>query len=117
VVNNLSLTFTALSDPTRRAIVDRLAGSSATVRELTEPFKLSQQAISKHLAYLERADLIKKEKVGRESICTLNPKAIKQVSEWADHYRRFWEESFDKLDVVLKNMKLAEKKSGNKSKR
>jgi DNA-binding transcriptional ArsR family regulator len=116
VVHNLNLTFTALSDPTRRAIVDRLARSSATVRELTGPFELSQQAVSKHLAYLERADLIKKVKVGRESICTLNPKAIQRVSEWASHYRRFWEQSFDKLEGVLAEMKSSERSHEKKRK-
>jgi hypothetical protein len=75
---------------------------------LTEPFALSQQMISKHIAYLVRARIVIKTKRGRESVCTLRPAAIKTVSDWAFNYRRFWEESFDKLDVVLKEMKKKE---------
>ena len=73
-----------------------------------EPFALSQQMISKHIAYLVRARIVIKTKRGRESVCTLRPAAIKTVSDWAFNYRRFWEESFDKLDVVLKEMKKKE---------
>jgi len=95
----------ALSDPTRRAIVKRLAQHSASVHGLTEPFAVSQQMISKHIAYLVRARIVRKAKRGRESVCTLRPEAIKAVSDWALDYRRFWEESFDKLDVVLADLK------------
>jgi len=116
VVDNLGVTFIALSDPTRRGIIERLSRSAASVHELTEPFKLSQQTISKHLAYLVRARIVKKAKVGRESICTLRPEAIKAVSDWALYYCRFWEESFDKLDVVLEEMKGLEGKNGKKHK-
>ena len=73
-----------------------------------EPFALSQQMISKHIAYLVRARIVVKTKRGRESVCTLRPESIKTVSEWAMRYRRFWEESFDKLDVVVNQMKKAE---------
>jgi DNA-binding transcriptional ArsR family regulator len=114
VVDYLGITFTALSDPTRRAIIDRLSRSPSSVHGLMGPFELSQQAISKHLAYLERAQIIKKAKVGRESICTLRPEAIKAVSDWALYYRRFWEESFNKLDSVLKEMKRLEAKNDKK---
>lgn len=76
------------------------------MRGLTEPFSLSQQMISKHLAYLVRARIVVKKKRGRESVCTLRPQAIKTVSEWAMSYRRFWEESLDKLDVVVQQMKM-----------
>ena len=72
---------------------------------LTKPFALSQQMISKHIAYLVRARIVIKAKRGRESMCTLSPAAIKTVSDWAISYRRFWEESFDKLDVVVHQMK------------
>jgi hypothetical protein len=72
---------------------------------LTEPFALSQQMISKHIAYLVRARIVIKTKRGRESVCTLRPAAIKTVSDWAVSYRRFWEESFDKLEVVVSQMK------------
>ena len=75
---------------------------------LTKPFALSQQMISKHIAYLVRARIVSKTKRGRESICTLRPAAIKTVSDWAFNYRQFWEESFDKLEVVVKQMKQAE---------
>ena len=105
VVDRLGITFAALSDPTRRAMVERLSRGPASVHGLTEPFALSQQMISKHIAYLVRARLVTKTKRGRESICTLRPQAIKTVSDWAFSYRQFWEESFDKLDEVLKRMK------------
>jgi DNA-binding transcriptional ArsR family regulator len=111
VVDSLSKTFSALSDPTRRAILDRLAHGPATVNAVAEPFLLSQQAISKHLAYLERSQIIEKTKVGRENICKLRPEAIKAVSDWALHYRRFWEESFHKLESVLEEMKRSEGKN------
>ena len=104
VVDRLGITFAALSDPTRRAMVERLSRGPASVHGLTEPFALSQQMISKHIAYLVRARLVTKTKRGRESICTLRPQAIKTVSDWAFSYRQFWEESFDKLDEVLKRM-------------
>jgi DNA-binding transcriptional ArsR family regulator len=112
VVDRLGTTFAALSDPTRRAMVERLSRGPASVHGLTEPFDLSQQMISKHIAYLVRARIVVKTKRGRESVCTLRPEAIKTVSDWAFNYRRFWEESFDKLDVVLKEMKKAEARDG-----
>jgi len=108
VVDCLDTTFAALSDPTRRAMVERLSRGPASVHGLTEPFALSQQMISKHIACLVRARIVIKTKRGRESVCTLRPEAIKTVSDWAISYRQFWEESFDKLDVVVKQMKEAE---------
>jgi len=111
-VDSLGTTFAALSDPTRRALVKRLSRSPASVHGLTEPFALSQQMISKHIAYLVRARIVKKTKRGRESVCTLRPEAIRAVSDWALDYRRFWEESFDKLDAVLAEMKETEAKDG-----
>ena len=108
VVDKLGTTFMALADPTRRAMIERLSNGPASVRGLTEPFALSQQMISKHIAYLVRARIVIKKKRGRESICTLRPEAIKTVSDWAVSYRRFWEESFDKLDVVVNQMKKTE---------
>jgi DNA-binding transcriptional ArsR family regulator len=109
VVDKLGTTFAALSDPTRRAMIERLSHGPASVHGLTEPFALSQQMISKHIAYL-----VIKTKRGRESVCTLRPEAIKTVSDWAISYRRFWEESFDKLDVVLNQMKKAEVRDDTK---
>ena len=108
VVDSLGTTFAALSDPTRRAMVERLSRGPASVRGLTEPFALSQQMISKHISCLVRARIVIKTKRGRESICTLRPQAIKTVSDWAINYRQFWEESFDKLEVVVNRMKKAE---------
>src|SRR5215475_14095708 len=108
VVDRLGITFAALADPTRRAMVERLTRGPASVRGLTQPFALSQQMISKHIAYLVRARIVTKTKRGRESICTLRPKAIKTVSDWAIGYRQFWEESFDKLDAVVNRMKKEE---------
>jgi DNA-binding transcriptional ArsR family regulator len=105
VVDHLGTTFAALSDPTRRAMIERLSHGPASVHGLTEPFALSQQMISKHIACLVRARMVIKTKRGRESVCTLRPEAIKTVSDWAISYRRFWEESFDKLDVVVNQMK------------
>src|SRR5579884_3029098 len=112
VVNSLDTTFAALSDPTRRAMIERLSHGPASVHGLTKPFALSQQMISKHVAYLVRARIVVKTKRGRESICTLRPQAIKTVSDWAISYRQFWEESFDKLDLVLKGMKKEEASDG-----
>lgn len=114
VVDRLDTTFAALSDPTRRAMIERLSRGPASVRGLTEPFALSQQMISKHIAYLVRARLVSKTKHGRESVCTLRPEAIKTVSDWAVRYRRFWEESFDKLDVVVQQIKKEEEADGRK---
>jgi DNA-binding transcriptional ArsR family regulator len=114
VVDRLGTTFAALSDPTRRAMIERLTRGPASVHGLTEPFALSQQMISKHIAYLVRARIVIKTKRGRESICTLRPEAIKKVSDWAAYYRRLCEESFDKLDVVVNQMKKMELKDGKK---
>ena len=86
-------------------MVERLSRGPASVHSLTEPFALSQKMISKHIACLVRARIVVKTKRGRESVCTLRPEAIKTVSDWASSYRRFWEESFDKLEVVVNQMK------------
>ena len=107
-MDKLGRTFAALSDPTRRALVERLSLGPASVHRLNEPFALSQQMISKHIACLVRARIVTKTRRGRESVCRLRPDAIKTVGDWAFNYRRFWEESFDKLDVVLTQMKKEE---------
>ncbi len=86
-------------------MIERLSHGPASVHGLTKPFALSQQMISKHIAYLVRARIVIKTKRGRESVCRLRPQAIKTVSDWAISYRRFWEESFDKLEVVVNQMK------------
>ncbi len=95
-------------------MIERLSHGPASVHGLTEPFALSQQMISKHIAYLVRARIVIKKKRGRESVCTLRPEAIKTVSDWAISYRQFWEESFDKLDVVVNQMKKAEVRDDKK---
>src|SRR5262252_3941242 len=115
VVDRLGTTFAALSDPTRRAMIERLSRGPASVHGLTERFALSQQMISKHIAYLVRARIVIKTKRGRESICRLRPESIKAVSDWAFNYRQFWEESFDKLEMVVNQMKKAEVRDANKN--
>src|ERR1700693_579591 len=114
VVDRLRTTFAVLSVPTRGARNEQLSHGPATVQGLTEPFALSQQMISKHIACLVRARIVIKTKRGRESVCALRPQAIKTVSDWAIRYRRFWEESFDKLDVVVNQMKKAEVRDDKK---
>ena len=86
-------------------MIERLSRGPVSVHGLAEPFSLSQQMISKHVASLVRARIVMKTKSGRESVCTRRPEAIKRVSDWAISYRQFWEESFDKLDAVVKQMK------------
>ncbi len=115
VVNKLDSTFAALADPTRRAMVRRLTLGPASIHDLTEPFSLSQQMISKHVACLVRARIVVKQRRGRESICTLRPTAIKAVADWALDFRRLWEERFDKLDAVLHEMKKEETKRDKSS--
>jgi DNA-binding transcriptional ArsR family regulator len=110
VVDKLSSTFAALSDPTRRMVLERLTDGPATVNEIARPFQMTQQAVSKHLACLERSHLITKKRRGREHLCTLVPGAIKSVADWADGYRQFWEGSFDRLDEYLKEMQSKERK-------
>lgn len=104
VVDSLSTTFTALSDPTRRAILERLALGEASVNELASPFAMSQQAISKHLAYLERAQLVKKRREGRQSICVLDTGALDEVAAWVKKTRAFWNESLDQLESLAKEL-------------
>ena len=89
-------------------MVERLSRGPASVHSLTEPFTVSQQMISKHVAFLVRARIVVKTKRGRESVCTLRPEALKTVSDWAGNYRRLWEERFDQLDVVVNQMKKEE---------
>ena len=95
-------------------MLERLSHGPASVHALTEPFALSQQMISKHVAYLVRARIVIKTKRGRESVCMLRPEAIKTVSDWAMNYRRLWEERFDKLEVVIRQIKKEEEEHGTK---
>ncbi|SAL24263.1 ArsR family transcriptional regulator [Caballeronia arvi] len=99
---NLNQVFAALADPTRRAIVARLASGEATVNELAEPFEMSQPSISKHLKVLERAGLISRSRAAQTRPCRLEPAALSDVASWIDAYRSIWEDSFDKLDALLK---------------
>jgi DNA-binding transcriptional ArsR family regulator len=110
----LSATFSALADPTRRAILARLASGEISVTKLAEPFEMSMPAISKHLKVLERAGLIARGREAQWRPCRLAAGPLKDVSDWLEHYRRFWEESFDRLDAYLAELKDKEKKEKKK---
>jgi DNA-binding transcriptional ArsR family regulator len=99
--DGLSSTFAALADPTRRAILARLAQGESTVGELAEPFAMSLPAVSKHLKVLERAGLITRGRTAQWRPCRLQAGPLKDLSGWLEHYRRFWDESFDRLDEYL----------------
>jgi DNA-binding transcriptional ArsR family regulator len=101
----LDATFAALADPTRRAILGRLASGDASVLELAEPFSMSQPAISKHLKVLERAGLISRGRDAQRRPCRLAPEPLEEANEWLEAYRQFWEMRFDKLDALLETMK------------
>lgn len=116
VVNDLDQIFVALSDQTRRSILDRLRRGPASVTELAAPFSVSQQAISKHLACLERARLIDKQRFGRQQFCALRAATLRDALDWMEHYRRSWNESFDQLDALLKEMKQRKEKRHVRSK-
>ena len=108
--SQLDSTFAALADPTRRAILARLADGDATVTQLAEPFALTQQAISKHLKVLERAGLIDRGREAQYRPARLNPAALKSAADWIGEYRQFWEASFDRLDAYLQKLQAAENK-------
>jgi DNA-binding transcriptional ArsR family regulator len=101
----LSETFGALADPTRRAILARLASGESSVTELAEPFAMSMPAISKHLKVLERAGLISRGREAQWRPCRLEAGPLQDVAGWVEHYRRFWEESFDRLDDYLQKLR------------
>ncbi len=105
----LSLTFAALADPTRRAILARLASGELSVTELAEPFDMSLPAVTKHLKVLERAGLITRGREAQWRPCRLEAGPLKNISDWVEHYRQFWERSFDRLDAYLKVMRKQEK--------
>ena len=109
----LSATFAALADPTRRAILGRLAAGEATVGELAEPFAMSLPAISKHLKVLERAGLITKGRQRQWRLCRLDPAPLRGVADWLDQYRRFWEQSFDRLNEYLREIQGGEGRDGD----
>ena len=102
--DRLSLTFAALADPTRRAILARLARGECTVGELAKPFAMSGPAVSKHLKVLERAGLIARARDAQRRPCRLRAAPIRKVAEWADGYRRFWDASYERLDAYLTHL-------------
>ena len=99
--DRLSLTFHALADPTRRAILARLSAGEASVTDLAEPFAMSLPAVSKHLKVLERSGLIERSRRAQWRPCRLDAEPLKEVADWVERYRRFWEERFDRLDDYL----------------
>jgi DNA-binding transcriptional ArsR family regulator len=102
--DQLSATFSALADPTRRAILARLAKGQASVTELAQPFDMTMPAISKHLKVLERAGLVERGREAQYRPCTLNGRPLKDADEWIERYRRFWEQSLDRLDAYLREL-------------
>jgi DNA-binding transcriptional ArsR family regulator len=112
--DRLSTTFAALADPTRRAILARLASGETSVMKLAEPFEMSLPAVSRHLKVLEHAGLIARGREAQWRPCRLKATPLKGIADWVEHYRRFWEESFDRLDDYLKELQRKEKPHGRK---
>src|SRR6202167_1813390 len=108
--DQLSTTFAALADPTRRAVLARLASGEVSVTALAEPFKMSFPAVSKHLKVLERAGLIARGRDAQWRPCRLEAAPLKDVADWVEHYRSFWEQSLDRLDMYLQELQKKEKK-------
>src|SRR5450432_2367348 len=113
-MDRLSSTFSALADPTRRAILARLASGETSGGELAKPFEMSLPAVSKHLKVLERAGLIARGREAQWRPCRIEPDALKGVDDWLEKYRRLWEERFDRLDVYLKELQAKDKKRARK---
>ncbi len=112
--DHLSATFAALADPTRRAILARLALGEATVTELAKPFKISMPGISKHLKVLERARLIARGRDAQWRPCRLKATPLREVSDWVERYREHWDQSFDRLDDLLRDLQRADATSTRK---
>ena len=112
----LDATFAALADPTRRAIVARLASGDATVTELAAPFDISAPAITRHLKVLRQAGLIEQRREAQWRPCHLKPERLREVSDWVEHYRAFWEQSLDRLDRYLQELQGKEKRHARKKK-
>jgi len=108
----LDTTFAALADPTRRAIIARLARGEASVTELAEPFAMTQPAISKHLKVLERAGLVARRRDAQRRPCRLEAGALRQATEWLDAYRRFWAEQYERLDDLLAELQTSAPQEG-----
>jgi DNA-binding transcriptional ArsR family regulator len=106
--DQLTATFAALADPTRRAILARLAGGEVSVTELAEPFEMSLPAVSKHLKVLERAGLITRGRQAQWRPCRIQPAPLEDVAKWVDHYRRLWELRFDRLEQYLREVQAQE---------
>jgi len=115
--DQLSTTFAALADPTRRAILGRLASGERSVTELAEPFAMSMPAVSKHLRVLERAGLIVRGRDAQWRPCRLDPAPLKEVAEWAERYRAIWEQRLDRLDTYLQELKAKEKRHARRQRR
>jgi DNA-binding transcriptional ArsR family regulator len=113
----LDATFAALADPTRRAILARLAAGDASVMELAKPFAMSQPAISKHIKVLERAGLIARGPEAHRRPCRIVAKPLAEATVWLEGYRRFWEQSFERLDALLEDMKLDNARTKRKGER
>lgn len=111
----LSQTFAALADPTRRAILARLSAGETSVTELAEPFDMSLPAVSKHLKVLERAGLVARTREAQWRPCRLEAGPLKDANDWLEHYRRFWEQSFDRLESYLDELQMKGKPDGRKS--
>jgi len=116
MTDSLSTTFAALADPTRRAILARLASGEATVTDLSKPFEISLPAISKHLKVLESAGLITRGRDAQWRPCRLAPAPLREVADYAEQYRRLWEDRLDRLDVYLNDLQAKEKKNVRKKK-
>jgi DNA-binding transcriptional ArsR family regulator len=116
-LDRLSGTFSALADPTRRAILARLVSGEASVTELAQPFEMSMPAISKHLKVLERAGLIARAKEAQWRPCRLEAGPLKDVADWVEYYRRFWTESFDRLDGYLRELQERESLASEQTKK
>jgi DNA-binding transcriptional ArsR family regulator len=112
--DQITSTFAALADPTRRAILSRLALGKTSVTELAAPFEMSMPAVSRHLKVLERAGLISRGREAQWRPCKLNAKPLKEAAEWLEEYRQFWEQSFDRLEEYLKTMQAKEKRRTKK---
>ena len=108
--DQITSTFAALADPTRRAILARLSLGETSVTELAAPFEMSMPAVSRHLKVLERAGLISRGREAQWRPCKLNPKPLKEAAEWLEEYRQFWEQRFDRLEEYLKTMQAKEKR-------
>jgi DNA-binding transcriptional ArsR family regulator len=115
--SSLNLAMAAAADPTRRAILARLAEGPASVNDLARPFRMTQQAVSKHVACLERARLIQKRRAGRLHLCTLNPEPLEEIASWTEGFRELWTANYRRLDALLEALAQDGPKRGNRSRK